>query len=98
MLCWGVGLARRSNARPFGSTSLRIDHYDHHRKRDPNQRDDGSAAIGHAGGRQSLRTHQQKNVTVYESRDHIRVLDNTATVDGKAVVPGWTLSVAEIFD
>jgi Uma2 family endonuclease len=41
---------------------------------------------------------QQKNVTVYESRDHIRVLDNTATVDGKAVVPGWTLSVAEIFD
>ncbi len=40
---------------------------------------------------------QQQNITVYESREKIRVLDRDAMLDGSHVVPGWSLSVAEIF-
>jgi Uma2 family endonuclease len=40
---------------------------------------------------------QQKHVTVYTSRDHIRVLDCEETIDGDSVVPGWLLPVKEIF-
>ena len=40
---------------------------------------------------------QQKNVTVYQSRDEIRILDCNATIDGGQVVPGWSVPIAEIF-
>ena len=40
---------------------------------------------------------QQEHITVYESRDRIRVLDIDATLDGGTVVPGWSVPVAEVF-
>ena len=42
---------------------------------------------------------EKHTVTVYRSRDEIRVLTAGAgdTVDGADVVPGWKLSVAELF-
>ena len=40
---------------------------------------------------------QQRNVTVYQSRDDIRILDSSATLEGGQVVPGWSIGVAEIF-
>ena len=40
---------------------------------------------------------RQKNVTVYQSRDSIRVVGYDDALDGGKVVPGWSLAVAEIF-
>ncbi len=42
---------------------------------------------------------EKRTVTVYRSRDEIRVLTTEAgdTTDGAGVVPGWKLSVAELF-
>ncbi len=42
---------------------------------------------------------EKRTVTVYRSRDEIRVLTTEAgdTIDGAGVVPGWKLSVAELF-
>jgi Uma2 family endonuclease len=39
----------------------------------------------------------RRTVTVYRSLDNIRILTEGGTVDGADVVPGWSLSVAEIF-
>lgn len=40
---------------------------------------------------------QRKVVTVYRSREDIRILTEDEAVDGADVVPGWRLPVAEIF-
>ena len=40
---------------------------------------------------------QRKVVTVYRSREDIRILTEDEAVDGAEVVPGWRLPVAEIF-
>jgi Uma2 family endonuclease len=40
---------------------------------------------------------QRKVVTVYRSRQDIRILTEDEAVDGADVVPGWRLPVAEIF-
>ena len=40
---------------------------------------------------------QKKTVTVYRSADEIHILDLSSTIDGGDVVPGWSLSVAELF-
>lgn len=40
---------------------------------------------------------QRKVVTVYRSREDIRILTEDEAVDGTDVVPGWRLPVAEIF-
>lgn len=40
---------------------------------------------------------ERKVVTVYRSRDDIHILTADDAVDGADVVPGWRLSVAEIF-
>ena len=42
---------------------------------------------------------EKSTVTVYRSRDEIRVLTAGAgdTVDGAGVVPGWKLPVAQLF-
>lgn len=40
---------------------------------------------------------ERKVVTVYRSREDIRVLTGDEVVDGADVVPGWRLPVAEIF-
>ncbi|CAN5684262.1 Uma2 family endonuclease [soil metagenome] len=39
----------------------------------------------------------RKVVTVYRSREDIRILTAAEAVDGADVVPGWSLPVAEIF-
>lgn len=38
-----------------------------------------------------------RTVTVYRSREEIRILAGGEAVDGADVVPGWTLPVAEVF-
>lgn len=40
---------------------------------------------------------ERKVVTVYRSREDIRILAGDGAVDGADVVPGWRLPVAEIF-
>lgn len=40
---------------------------------------------------------RRKVVTVYRSREDIRILTTDEAVDGADVVPGWRLPVAEIF-
>lgn len=40
---------------------------------------------------------ERKAVTVYRSREDIRILTGDEAVDGADVVPGWRLTVAEIF-
>lgn len=40
---------------------------------------------------------ERKVVTIYRSREDIRVLTGDEVVDGADVVPGWRLPVAEIF-
>lgn len=53
-----------------------------------------------AGSRMVLVVDPEKlTITVYRSRDEIRVLTASAgdTIDGADVVPGWTLPVAELF-
>jgi len=40
---------------------------------------------------------RQKHVTVFESRDNIRVVGYDGALDGGKVVPGWSIAVAEIF-
>ena len=42
---------------------------------------------------------EKRTVTVYRSREEIRVLtaDAGETIDGSDVVPGWKLPVAELF-
>lgn len=53
-----------------------------------------------AGSRMVMVVDPEKHtVTVYRSRDEIRVLTAEAgdTIDGADVVPGWKLSVAELF-
>jgi Uma2 family endonuclease len=39
-----------------------------------------------------------KNVTVYESLDHAQVLDETKTLDGAPVLPGFTCRVGSLFE
>ena len=39
----------------------------------------------------------RKIVTVYRSREDIRVLSTDEALDGADVVPGWRLPIAEIF-
>ena len=39
----------------------------------------------------------RKIITVYRSREDIRILSTGETLDGADVVPGWRLPVAEIF-
>ncbi len=41
---------------------------------------------------------KRKTVTVYRSREDIRILTEGDSVDGADVVPGWRLPVAEIFE
>ena len=38
-----------------------------------------------------------RNVTVYTSSDHFTVLDETATLDGGDLLPGFTLPLLELF-
>ncbi len=40
---------------------------------------------------------ERRTVTVYRSREEIRILAEGEAVDGDGVVPGWTLPVAEVF-
>lgn len=40
---------------------------------------------------------RRRNVTLYRSRDDIRVLAEDAVLDGSDVVPGWSVSVRELF-
>ena len=40
---------------------------------------------------------ERKAVTVYRSREDIRIVTGDEAVDGADVVPGWRLPVAEIF-
>jgi Uma2 family endonuclease len=40
---------------------------------------------------------KQKNVTVYRSKDDIRVLDWDSELDATELLPGWKTSVAELF-
>lgn len=40
---------------------------------------------------------RRRNVTIYRSRADIQILDESDTISGGDVVPGWTLPVAKIF-
>jgi Uma2 family endonuclease len=40
---------------------------------------------------------EQRTVTIYRSRDDVRVLTECDSIDGKDVVPGWSVGVAELF-
>lgn len=40
---------------------------------------------------------ERRNVTVYRSREDIRILTGNDAVDGADVVPGWRLSLPDIF-
>ncbi len=40
---------------------------------------------------------KQRTVTVYRSREDIRILSGGDAIDGADVVPGWSLPVAELF-
>lgn len=41
---------------------------------------------------------RKRTVTVYRSREEIRVLTEADTLDGADVVPGWRVSVKELFE
>jgi hypothetical protein len=40
---------------------------------------------------------EQRTVTVFRSRDDIRILTEEDTIDGADVVPGWKLLLVELF-
>ena len=40
---------------------------------------------------------QQKNVTMYRSRDEIRVLDHDSELDAPELLPGWKVPLADVF-
>lgn len=40
---------------------------------------------------------KQRTVTVYRSRENIRILTGSDAIDGADVVPGWSLPVADLF-
>lgn len=40
---------------------------------------------------------RQQNVAVYRSRTDIAILTKSDTIDGKDVVPGWTLAIEDLF-
>lgn len=41
---------------------------------------------------------QQRHVTVYRAADDIVILDSEATLEAKALLPGWSMPVSDLFN